>query len=866
MHSRLPVTPSSIVSTCLSRARFVGRVSLAPKFQARSFCNAKKDVTPFTATVGKLGNSSRPSGVKLGILGILAARARREGLNVRAALSFLGKKSGGAILIGEGGAGYKYRAFISYSSSDRLVAEKLQRSLESYRIPKPLRRSGVYRNERVSPIFRDRSDLKASADLGQTIREALANSEYLIVLCSPAAAMSQWVDREISFFKELGRSDNIIAVIVRGVPAVNDPVKEPQGAFPKALVGLRSGDGSLTEPLAADIQEPAADGRGGDGFNLAKLKIIATLLGASLAELTQRQAEVDRRQRRVAQAVAGGMLVLAVVAVIGAWIALEQSMAAERRLQNAVDSAARQIGATVRYRDRYGVPSDVIQELLRSAELDFGKLISDDDTSPMLVFQRARLNLELAELFNLIGDEQSQQKIAPLIAETTAALDQLEQRFPSALEWIGLSSTPDPAAIALLRLKLFDAEGQERAYGGRFNEAIAAVGSRIALAEIWLAKTGDLPWLRELAQGHCRLGAYNYQWGKLAASVASYEKCLETTRSLMERRKHLSDNGDLMAALSALATTLVEMDRRSDALSRQQEAAKTAKALVSAEPQNTEYQRTELVTLTRLGDMVLSVEMDVAGSLRAYKQALFISEKLTKSDSSRLDWQRDRTLLLERLASAHLRLADSRDTTRSLENLRQAEQYVRDALETAKRLLNNNPLSQQSLRDRSVLEERQGQIAFATSKLVGDPGKLEDAARWYAKAIADRRAILKADPGRSFYKLDLAVALIQFGEVAMERREHENAERSLREALLLLDELTKSNEPQPVWSREVAKVHASLANLYQQQGKIPSAQAEIRTAIELVRDLRGRFPEIVQYRQDEEYLMAKQDELTSLQK
>lgn len=77
MHSRLPVTPSSIVSTCLSRARFVGRVSLAPKFQARSFCNAKKDVTPFTATVGKLGNSSRPSGVKLGILGILAARGGR---------------------------------------------------------------------------------------------------------------------------------------------------------------------------------------------------------------------------------------------------------------------------------------------------------------------------------------------------------------------------------------------------------------------------------------------------------------------------------------------------------------------------------------------------------------------------------------------------------------------------------------------------------------------------------------------------------------------------------------------------------------------------------------------------------------------
>jgi len=785
---------------------------------------------------------------------------------VRAALSFTGKKSEGAIPIEEGGPGYKYRAFISYSSSDRSVAEKLQRSLESYKIPKPLRRSGIHRNERVSPIFRDRSDLKASADLGQTIREALESSEYLIVLCSPAAANSQWVDKEISFFKELGRSDNIIAVVVRGVPAVNDPIREPQGAFPKALVGLLSGDGSLTEPLAADIQEPTADGRGGDGFNLAKLKIVATLLGVSLAELTQRQAEVDRRQRRVAQAVAAGMLVLAVVAVIGAWIALEQSRAAERRLQNAVESAARQIGATVRYRDRYGVPSDVIQDLLRSAEVDFGKLISDDDTSPMLVFQRARLNLEFAELFNLVDDEQSQQKVAPLIAETMTALDRLEQRSPSALEWIGLASAPDPAALAMLRLKLLDVVGQEKNYAGRFNEAIASAESRIALSQEWFIKTGGLSWLRELAQGHCRLGGYNYQWGKLAASAASYEKCLETTRSLMQKRNQPPDRGDLMAALSSLATTLVEMDRRSDALSRQQEAANTAKALVSAEPQNTEYQRTELVTLTRLGDMVLSVEMDVARSLKAYEQALLISNKLTRSDSSRLDWQRDRSLLLERLASAHLRLADKADITRSLENLRQAEQYARDAFEIAERILNNDPLNQEWLRDRSVLEERRGQIAFATYKRGGDTRILEDSARWYAKAIADRRVILKADAERSFYKLDLAVVLVQFGEVAMERRESDSAERSLREALLLLEELTSGNEAQPIWLRETAKVHSALANLFQQRGNIAGAQAEIQLAITLIRDLRGKFPDIVQYRQDEEYLLAKREELTSLQK
>ncbi len=482
----------------------------------------------------------------------------------------------------------------------------------------------------------------------------------------------------------------------------------------------------------------------------------------------------------------------------------------------------------------------------------------------MLVFQRARLNLEFAELFNLIGDEQSQTKVAPLIAETATTLDRLEQRSPSALEWIGLASAPDPAAIATLRLKLLDAQGQERTYGGTLSEAVASAESRIALSQAWLAKAGGLPWLRELAQGHCRLGAYNYQWGKLAASADAYEKCMETTKALMQKRHIPSDRADLTAALSSLATTLVEMDRRSDALSRQQEAAETAAGLVSAESKNTEYQRTELVTLTRLGDMILSVDMDAAGSLARYQQALLISHQLTGSDSSRLDWQRDRSLLLERLASAHLRLADSPDTTTSLQNLHQAEQYVRDALQIAERLLNNDPLNQEWLRDRSVLEERQGQIAFAAYKRGGDASKLKDSEYWYTKAIADRRTLLKEDPGRSFYKLDLAVVLIQMGEVATEKREGDKAERSLREALLFLEELTSGEQAQPIWFRETAKVHATLANLYQQQGNITGANSEVEMAIGLIRKLRDAFPHIEQYARDESYLIAKLDELAKL--
>lgn len=755
---------------------------------------------------------------------------------------------------------YKYRAFISYASQDRLYAEKLQKALESYRIPMPLRRSGKYPNGRVSPVFRDRSDLRASIDLGRTIEDALENSEYLIVLCSPSAGASRWVGREISFFRGLGRPGNIIAVIVSGVPVAHDPFHEPLGAFPRELVSLCNDDGSLVEPLAADIREQTADGRGGDGFNLAKLKIVAAMIGVSLAELTQRQAEADRRQRRVAQIIAAGMFLLAAVAVSGAWIAWNQSVKAEQRFQTAVDTAARQIGATIQYRDRYGVPTAVIQELLKSAERDFGELFSDEETSPTLVFQRSRLNLEFAGLFNLVGDERSQGKLASVIENSATSLEWLEQRSPSVLERIGLSSAPDPASVAMMRLQLYDAQAQQRSHTGKFKEAIASAQSRIALSERWFSDTGELSWLRELAQGHCRLASLNYQTGNLSASADQYQECLKTTRSLIQKRQDASDRVDLMTGLSELATTLVEMDRRSEALALQREAADTVKSLVAAEPGNTEYNRTELVTLTRLGDMVMSVDMNIAESLRLYEQAMPISDKLTRSDPLRLDWQRDRSILLERLASAHLRSADGAELPASLESLRKADLNLQDALQIVDRLLSNDPLNPEWRRDRSVLEERTGQIAFAAYRRGGDTLKLEDSERWYDKAVGDRRDILKEDSGNSIYKLDLAVGLIQLGEVAGEiNGQSDKAERSLKEALQLLRELTKARDAPTIWRREIAKAHYALANLYQSLGRTSEARSEIASALQVIRELRNMYPDLAQYKQDEADLIAKEE-------
>lgn len=101
----------------------------------------------------------------------------------------------------------RYAAFISYNHRDRKTAIWLHRALETYRIPRRMRGQASALGElgaRLSPVFRDREELAASTDLGSAVREALEQSDALIVICSPDGARSRWVNEEIRTFAALG--------------------------------------------------------------------------------------------------------------------------------------------------------------------------------------------------------------------------------------------------------------------------------------------------------------------------------------------------------------------------------------------------------------------------------------------------------------------------------------------------------------------------------------------------------------------------------------------------------------------------------------------------------------------------------------
>ena len=241
---------------------------------------------------------------------------------------------------------FKYRAFLSYSHRDARWAAWLHKALESYRPPHQL--IGTVTEvgavpKRLAPIFRDREELASATDLSTVINEALRQSACQIVICSPSAAQSRWVNEEILAFKRLGRERRIFCLIIAGEPNASDnPTRTHEECFPPALRFRLGADGNIsserTEPIAADARA------GKDGRAHAKLKLIAGVLGVGFDALRQREAH--RRQRRlaaVASAAFAGMMIttgLATAALIARATARRQTVIAQREAETGRQTTA----------------------------------------------------------------------------------------------------------------------------------------------------------------------------------------------------------------------------------------------------------------------------------------------------------------------------------------------------------------------------------------------------------------------------------------------------------------------------------------------------------------------------------------------
>jgi flagellar biosynthesis GTPase FlhF len=233
-----------------------------------------------------------------------------------------------------------FDGFISYShAADGRLAPAVQRGL--HRLAKPWHR------RRALWIFRDQTGLAVTPKLWTSIQEAMDGSGHFVLLASPEAAQSVWVNREIEHWLATKSPDRILPVLTDGEwnwdPATRD-FTDDSTAVPASLRGVFA-----EEPLFLDLRWARDDlhlSLQHIRFRDAIAQLAAPMHGVSKDELEGEDVRQHRRARRLSAVAAATLVLLTLVASLTGVVAVRyadraNAAAEEAKLQQRVASEQR---------------------------------------------------------------------------------------------------------------------------------------------------------------------------------------------------------------------------------------------------------------------------------------------------------------------------------------------------------------------------------------------------------------------------------------------------------------------------------------------------------------------------------------------
>jgi WD40 repeat protein len=213
-----------------------------------------------------------------------------------------------------------YDAFVSYShAADSRLAPALQRGLQ--RLAKPWFRLRALR------VFLDESALSANPQLWTSIRTALDASDWFVLLASPEAVRSEWVNRELEHWLSHKSAYRILPIVTDGTWAWTSDGLSGSAVSP----ALHDAFGE--EPRHVDLRwthdAEELDLRNGR-FRDAVAQVAAPIHGTAKDDLESEDLRVQRRARRLARGAVGLLSLLLTVAVVTAAYAFIQRSRANR--------------------------------------------------------------------------------------------------------------------------------------------------------------------------------------------------------------------------------------------------------------------------------------------------------------------------------------------------------------------------------------------------------------------------------------------------------------------------------------------------------------------------------------------------------
>ena len=448
----------------------------------------------------------------------------------------------------------RYKAFISYSHRDKRIANWLHHALETYRLPDQAAESKG--REGLRPIFKDRDELPAADNLGEAIEQAIRASDALIVLCSPGAAQSPWIAREIDLYKRLNGDRGIFPVIVEGEPPDNFPAP--------LLVHYENGEATDTasEPIAADIRPE------GDGRKLAKLKLIAGLAHLDLDSLVQRDAA--RRQKRLAMVAAASLVGMAGTSGLALYAIDQRNEAREQRAE--ADGLIEYMLTDLRKQLEPVGRLEVLDGVGKRA-MDYYARQKLKDLSDTELGRRARATMLVAEVQNVRGNNEEALPAFEQAARTTQALLERKPDDPDrmfnhgqSLFWVGY--------IAWQHGRKSEAR--------RAMEGYAAISSRLAAKD-----RTNLQWQKEEAYSLSNLGTLSFEEGKIGKALTYFRKSADAIDAISRAEgRPIEQELELADAYSWIASTLEQSGKLAASMEERRREVDLLEALAIQDPAN----------------------------------------------------------------------------------------------------------------------------------------------------------------------------------------------------------------------------------------------------------------------------------------
>jgi tetratricopeptide (TPR) repeat protein len=725
-----------------------------------------------------------------------------------------------------------YDAFVSYShAKDKPIAAALQSVAQ--KLGKPWYRRRALR------IFRDDTSLSATPSLWPSIEQALGQSRFLVLLASPEAMASPWVNKEVTYWLEHKSSDTLLIALTDGDlawdNAIGDFARRDCIPLPSVLAGRFP-----SEPKWVDMRayRNGADPRDSK-FIEASADFAAAIHGMPKEDLLSQEVRQQRRALTLAWSAAGLLLIAVGVAgwqwnsaLDAQYAAIEQRQIAEHQRDRAewnfgiakdgADHVVFNIAQSLR--NVQGMQVESVRRILDAAQAMMDQLAKAAPEDLKLQQSRSAMLTEFVTTYMAAGD---------LTRARTAAEESLTIMRKLAAVEPGNGDWQHGLSVSLNRV------GDVRSAAGDRAAALAAYEESLGVRRtLSAADPSNTAWQRDVSVSLNYVGGVRLEAGDRPQALTLYEESLAIVRKLAAADSGSRDldsaqgQRDLGVSLERVGDLRRVIGDPAGALAAYDESLGIVRNFAAVDPDDTRFQRDLSVILTKAGD-VRRAAGEWAAALAAYEESLGIMRKLAAADPDNAGWQRDLGVGLVKVGDVQL---DAGDRVKALTAYDESLGIMRGL----------------SAADPGNTE---GQSNLAGSLIkVGDIRRAafdrEGALAAYEESLGIMRKLAAADPGNTGWQRHLSLTLNRVGDMRRTAFDRTAGLTAYEEGVGVMRKLVATDPGNTDWQRDLSVSLEKVGDVRLASGERTGARAVYEESLDIMRSLSAANPDNAQWQPD----------------